>query len=687
MEEITWITNANKAEEIVSSIIEKARSKSKSLRCVVDVVIGLDVSGSMLYPASNIALAQNAMVIDLINGFAPHMLNDDLQLGIVLWSSPGQLPNNIITNPNTGPTNTVMPWNEGVWLSNDPVALTVLVNNIDGSGATIVQDALNYNHDLLNKAQMDPTNCSLGNRMGQTGFNRVAIFTTDSGFSGSPGLTPLILSLAENYWQTEDIYGIRIAPATMSAINIQDAREKLQPLCGEAGTAINTLTVAPWNSGDFDFTAAGGITQMPGLAQDIWERICPLPSYDCKGNYTCQDPGDGSGQYSVANGYPNPLLSCQQNCIAPSYNCDSNYVCYDPGTGLGTYSVANGYPNPLQACEDNCIPPSWLCSPNDPFQPSYCNCVQMFTDPPQPYSTLQACEDNCMCTTFECVTLISGIGSCQGPNFYPISLVPIGPNIFYDLASCQAACNPSWDCTINGCVDLGTGTGQYSNWSDCDAGCEVWECVDVTVMPGPMGVTGPSGLQCVSRQGGLPAVTAGNAAGGNWFMDYNDCLSDCYKRSWDCIFTPDRVGQGSLPGANWSCVDPLDGSGQYNSLAVCQYNCGDDDPIDPGFDCDPDLGCVPHTGTGQGQFMTLILCQQNCGPGYNIPISWDCDRNYPYGCFDPGTGLGQYTTLVACQTACISPSWDCDGQGNCIDPGTGLGQYPTLATCQFYCKI
>ena len=53
--------------------------------------------------------------------------------------------------------------------------------------------------------------------------------------------------------------------------------------------------------------------------------------------------------------------------------------------------------------------------------------------------------------------------------------------------------------------------------------------------------------------------------------------------------------------------------------------------------------------------------------------------------FDPGNGNGTYTTLVACQTNCITPTWDCDGQGNCFDPGNGNGTYTTLVACQANC--
>ena len=34
----------------------------------------------------------------------------------------------------------------------------------------------------------------------------------------------------------------------------------------------------------------------------------------------------------------------------------------------------------------------------------------------------------------------------------------------------------------------------------------------------------------------------------------------------------------------------------------------------------------------------------------------------------------------------VTPSWDCDGQGNCQDPGNGSGQYTDLSNCQTACN-
>ena len=35
----------------------------------------------------------------------------------------------------------------------------------------------------------------------------------------------------------------------------------------------------------------------------------------------------------------------------------------------------------------------------------------------------------------------------------------------------------------------------------------------------------------------------------------------------------------------------------------------------------------------------------------------------------------------------ITPTWDCDVQGNCVDPGTGNGIYPTQAACIAVCEV
>ena len=58
-----------------------------------------------------------------------------------------------------------------------------------------------------------------------------------------------------------------------------------------------------------------------------------------------------------------------------------------------------------------------------------------------------------------------------------------GNGQYSSLSSCQASCTvtPSWDCNPNtlGCYDPGTGLGQYTTLAACQAACSVtpsWEC-------------------------------------------------------------------------------------------------------------------------------------------------------------------------------------------------------------------
>ena len=99
----------------------------------------------------------------------------------------------------------------------------------------------------------------------------------------------------------------------------------------------------------------GGINPN-GLNTVYDDGSCTYVSYNCSGSpaYNCSDPGDGSGTYSVANGYANPLADCINNCSAPvSYNCSGapNFNCTDPGDGTGTY-------NTLMACNSACVSPA-----------------------------------------------------------------------------------------------------------------------------------------------------------------------------------------------------------------------------------------------------------------------------------------------------------------------------------------
>jgi hypothetical protein len=89
-------------------------------------------------------------------------------------------------------------------------------------------------------------------------------------------------------------------------------------------------------------------------------------------------------------------------------------------------------------------------------------------------------------------------------------------------------------------------------------------------------------------------------------------------------------------------------------------------------------GSVPNNTWGYGKInaYTSIL-------DVLITPSWDC--NGQGNCYDPGTGNGQYSSFSQCQSNCVATSWDCNSQGNCYDPGTGNGQYSSFSQCQSNC--
>tara|TARA_Y100001973_G_scaffold75236_1_gene109907 strand:+ start:2282 stop:4237 length:1956 start_codon:yes stop_codon:yes gene_type:complete len=618
-------------------VVEAIKEKIEIYQCVVDVVVSVDVSSSVGYnyfpnylasigavgPGNSggpygwttpLALAQNDLVSSLITQFTPYMNNGDLQMGICSWStsamhmthsngpSHGTYTFTYSGNPVTLPNVVGMQQTaSGKWLSNDPVELDIVAQSITGEGGNAHSTALNLNHEHLNKAQTDPGNCSLGDRLGQPGFSRVIIFITDT-------RTPMSLTdvqTAEGLWKRESIYAIRTSgnSSPLSMADINAFKTALRPISGNDTTTTSPQTSPPFSGGELNNTFAGSIPQLPGIANDIWEKVCPPESYNCI-NFTCIDPGDGSGTYSAANGHANPLTACQAVCGATTYDCDSMYNCIPVPFGgtPGTYAT-------LALCQDHCVPPSYNCDLNT-------GCYQApIPGPPGTYSSLQNCIDDCQNSIWSCMLLPPTSSTpyphmgCSNSVWYA-GTTPTGPHIYSTLQLCEDNCiDASWNCTPTGCIDPGDGSGLYLIPGVCEDECKVWECTDVFVNIGQLGgsATGPSGNQCLPRWGGQAAVTAGNNAGGNWFLHKWDCEDNCQEPTWDCVATYPLPG---IPTHN--CVLRMDGSGQYNSLQSCHSRCGPNPPVDS-WDCNYTTGQCTYNANGLGAFPTLAACQQGCG--------------------------------------------------------------------------
>ena len=64
------------------------------------------------------------------------------------------------------------------------------------------------------------------------------------------------------------------------------------------------------------------------------------------------------------------------------------------------------------------------------------------------------------------IVLLILLGGCYDPG--------TGLGQYSSLSACQAVCGtptPSWDCGSQGCYDPGTGLGQYSSLADCQTNC------------------------------------------------------------------------------------------------------------------------------------------------------------------------------------------------------------------------
>ena len=163
--------------------------------------------------------------------------------------------------------------------------------------------------------------------------------------------------------------------------------------------------------GDGDLDLLAGTSEETSYFENV--GIQQPITYECI-NYSCVDPGTGSGPYST-------LAACQTTCVVPvSYECDWwSGGCYDPGNGMGIYAT-------LTDCQTNCIIPP---------------------------------------VTYECDL---GFG-CYDPGN--------GMGIYATLTDCQANCGivtPTWNCnTTLGCIDPADGSGLYASLAGCQANCNL----------------------------------------------------------------------------------------------------------------------------------------------------------------------------------------------------------------------
>ncbi len=201
--------------------------------------------------------------------------------------------------------------------------------------------------------------------------------------------------------------------------------------------------------------------------------------------------------------------------------------------------------------------------------PGYTNCT---TPVVGDYMVSTSVKPNCQMgvsynTSWE-VTYISGYDT------------PNGMRMRYHQCDYVGWQPPSFDCIPGqGCIDPGTGQGQYANlsgWNGCQANC-----------------IEPSFNCKVDKHGNTSCINPGDGTG--QYSTLQDCQAICTMhqvgvghtlgsepKSFDCKI--DKFG-------NTSCTDPGNGNGQYSTLQDCQANCviatANDDDDDMGFVDDP----------------------------------------------------------------------------------------------------
>ena len=320
--------------------------------------------------------------------------------------------------------------------------------------------------DIDNDGDFDLINCSLSYGSYYSNF----LFIENTGSSTSP-----TFSLAQaNTFGIPSAYGVGITSLT-DLDNDGDldiifgeyvnyaGQFSFNENTGTANTAQFSTTVSnPYGLNGSLFNSAptlefkdldgdGDLDLLAGTSEETsyFENVAiqqPI-TYECI-NYSCVDPGTGSGPYST-------LAACQTTCVVPvSYECDWwSGGCYDPGNGMGMYAT-------LTDCQTNCIIPTVTYE---------CDLGFGCYDPGNGmgiYATLTDCQANCgiVTPTWNCTN-----GSCTDPG--------TGNGTYALLTDCQVNCGivtPTWNCnTTLGCIDPADGSGLYASLAGCQANCNL----------------------------------------------------------------------------------------------------------------------------------------------------------------------------------------------------------------------
>ena len=704
--------------------------------CLLDIAIGCDSSNSLnftgLWVSENdfvreFVTAMDALMDGSIGGVAGSGTSD-VQIGTYTWTNVHPfLPQSRIVRYMTDASSLIE--------SDTNISLG---NNVLGTmtgGGDNYNEAVLHGLDVLNNF----SGSALGNRSSQPNYRRILIIVTDATSLGAcdPNWFTGAANMGNDVWNVGTNAGNPAMDIEVYALVVHSA--SLPPSNWQGIISCLAQNPAQFPVGTIEH---GTGTALGALGTTLANTICAPPpaTWLCSGTsttlidrynipvaaWTCYDDGSGTNNPSQT--------ACEVNCPPESYNCTNAplWMCLDPGNGLGQFSVANNYPNTIpyqsliDACEDDCYEVSYNCSGASGIVL------------PQPIGYI---------APWNCYDPLDGTGQYTDANQGGISGA--------GSAACQAACyEESFECSgalgftspnpLIGtvlpwnCYDPLNGTGQYTdansggNPGDGSAACQA-----ACIAPPPVTYICSGASGAGHPQGTAWACYDDGSGTGN--PSQTVCQANCYLESYNCS---GALGEWDNAGnwiSAWNCWDPLDGTGWYvtpnftNPLQDCNNYCvapvqtwtcsGASGAIDLNQNIIPPWDCYDD-GLGTGN-PNQTACQAACQPpaesyfcsGLDIGPTHDPSGNIigPWDCWDPQDGSGTYSVAngylnpyIDCQTYCVKPppeSYNCSvlpsdlGPGTspfpwtCYDPGTGLGQFSVangylnpLQDCLAVCK-
>lgn len=680
--------------------------------CLLDIVIGCDISGSMATSLQNNWAGVNDFVRELVTGLDAQMNGSiagipgpsNIQVGTYVWDHLGWGPGSAAQDVRNMTDDSSLIESD----TNSPLLDQILGVHVGGGDDYDV--AVDMGMTMLNGFGV------LGNRSSQPNYRRIMIIVTDAISLNACGNVPgtpigLQTNMSTDVWNVGSLAGSPELDVEVYTVTVHTGS---QPPSAYPG---NVECLVPLSAQSTNIDHGSGTT-LGALGTALANTICGsvfTPTYDCTGPitvntpsasyppWTCYNPGTGMGQYSGPTALADCLTACDPNyvsdclldiVIAVDLSGSTGLPPTIPGSwhGWGIYEAERkllegliDYLTPGMVAGEIQVGVVFWASGSTSLNPDGfsmssshlgdLNTSKILQDPngdwhspiaKHMYDAVVA-QGNMVGTdigsAMQKVFTLSGILT---PGGQPTPGV-LNRKTTSDFATQYPVRANDPDFTQVGVIITDSIAGPVlsglSVTSATSQGC-IYQSDSLT--PNPFAISGPTKqfvIGCVARPGEFINIAPPSAQ-----QDIKDTL--------DAI----------------TCMQN-GGSNPWNTSATSG-----------------NYGFYVNTSDPQNiNYVGGAIMSQACFP--NVVETYDCNdpttATYNpllpnYWCYNPGTGTGQFTGSTAyqdCVDNCEDPwgtiSWECSGalgitlpsgqfiaQWTCYDPGTGLGQFPTQNDCQ-----